>query len=551
MRMAQSDSVGVAGQEAPHVAAALLGIRSERELAGAAYALARGVELTGAELDVERVEMPAAAVARLRDLIASGHDPLGEAFCALRSAKRRRSAGAVYTPMPIVAAMVRWAHANGDPVRVVDPGAGSGRFLSAAARAFPTAALIAVEIDPLAALVFRANAAVLGFAARLRLVVGDFRNLTLGPVHGPTLFVGNPPYVRHHDIEPSWKDWLHRQASGLGYRASKLAGLHVHFLLKTRLLARHGDYGVFITSAEWLDVNYGDLVRRLLVRDLGGLAVHRISPAAAPFAATATTAAITSFRVGYGGPMRLRAVRDLEDFALAGGVPVARSRLERAVRWSPLLRSRRDAPLGFVELGELCRVHRGQVTGCNRVWIADARAQCLPPSLLRPTVTRAKELFAAAPVLRSASGLKCVVDLPADLDMLGTAACRSVEDFLTRARASGADRSYMARHRRAWWAVGLKPAAPILCTYMARRSPAFVRNPARARHLNIAHGLYPRDPLPESLLDALALWLQGNVGVDAGRTYAGGLTKFEPREVERIMVPPPDELLERTAAQAS
>ena len=102
-----------------------------------------------------------------------------------------------------------------------------------------------------------------------------------------------------------------------------------------------------------------------------------------------------------------------------------------------------------------------------------------------------------------------------------------------------ADKSYIAGNRRAWWAVELRDPAPLLCTYMARRPPAFVRNPCGARHLNIAHGIYPREPLAAGTLDALANWLQQNVCTSAGRTYAGGLTKFEPREIERILIPSP------------
>jgi adenine-specific DNA-methyltransferase len=32
------------------------------------------------------------------------------------------------------------------------------------------------------------------------------------------------------------------------------------------------------------------------------------------------------------------------------------------------------------------------------------------------------------------------------------------------------------------------------------------------------------------------------VRLDEGRTYAGGLTKFEPREMERLLVPDPSAL---------
>lgn len=72
---------------------------------------------------------------------------------------------------------------------------------------------------------------------------------------------------------------------------------------------------------------------------------------------------------------------------------------------------------------------------------------------------------------------------------------------------------------------------------MARRPPAFVRNLVDARHINIAHGLYPREPLTADVLDRLAEYLAKSTCVHEGRTYAGGLTKFEPREMERILVP--------------
>jgi hypothetical protein len=219
---------------------------------------------------------------------------------------------------------------------------------------------------------------------------------------GATLFLGNPPYVRHHGIDGAAKDWLAETAAGLGHRASRLAGMHVHFLLKTATLARDGDYGAFVTSAEWLDVNYGALVRDLLLNTLGGVAVDIIDAAARPFpfVDAATTAAVLCFRAGSRLPaIRLRKVRTLQALApLGGGRPVPRSRLLRAPRWSALLRPSSQRPSGHIELGEICRVHRGQVTGCNRVWIRGARGHDyphdLPAPVLSPAVTRAAELLA-------------------------------------------------------------------------------------------------------------------------------------------------------------
>ena len=518
-------------------------VASAPDLAALAFALA-GSDAPLSEAERALVpEGPAPHPRHLRQVceaIGRGDDPLGSAFCRLRSPEVRRRQGAVYTPRPIVDAMVAWSAAEKTPVRIADPGAGSGRFLLAAGKAFPDAELVAVEVDPLAALMLRANASALNMAGRLSVHPEDYRAVVLPRVDGPTLFLGNPPYVRHHEISAGWKRWMAGVAAANGLKASKLAGLHVHFFLKTREVARAGDFGAFITSAEWLDVNYGEVLRRLLTNGLGGVSLHVIDPRAMPFADAATTGAITCFRVGaQERRLRFRSVATLGGLGnLRGGRAVSWSRLDETARWSSLLRPETSrAPRGGTSLGELCRVHRGQVTGCNAVWIAGDYPGTLPEAVSAPAVTKARELFRAAPRLASAAGLRRVIDLPADLDELGADEYAQVRQFLEWARLMGADRSYVARHRRSWWAVALRPPAPILSTYMARRPPAFVRNPCGVRHLNIAHGLYPRDPLPDPVLDALCVWLQGNVCVSSGRTYAGGLTKFEPKELERIPIP--------------
>jgi adenine-specific DNA-methyltransferase len=209
-----------------------------------------------------------------------------------------------------------------------------------------------------------------------------------------------------------------------------------------------------------------------------------------------------------------------------------------------------DEPGDLVELGELCAVHRGQVTGANRIWIAGQDTPELPGSVLFPAVTRARELFAAGPALVDDAGLRRVIDLPPDFDHMSAAGRRDVERFLRWAQQLGADTSYVARHRSPWWSVRLREPPPILATYMARRPPAFVRNRVGARYLNIAHGLYPREPLSDACLDALAAYLCTGVEPGQGRTYAGGLTKFEPREMERILVPRPEVLAQAPARAA-
>ena len=523
-------------------------ILDERSLCAMAWALVRDgrlAELSGAEarlVDVSAQPPSPEVLGAVAAAIRAGEDPLGAAFASLRSAPQRRKMGATYTPPSLVGPMSEWLANYKVASRVVDPGAGSARFLCAAGRYLPEAQLVAVEIDPLAALTARASLTVLGFDERSQVETTDYRSLDLPSVPGPTAFIGNPPYVRHHDIAPEWKTWLRERSGELGLKASALAGLHVHFLLATAHLARAGDYGVFVTSSEWLDVGYGQLARELIAGALGGLSIHILDARTQAFADATTTATVTAFEVGTTErPVRVSKIKGTEDLrGLRGGTPFGRDELREVRRWSSLLEPRVSVPNEFVPLGEFCRVHRGAVTGANATWVTKQGDPCLPTTVLFPAVTKASELFGLeSAVLEDGRDLRAVIDLPEDLDVLDESDRALVERFLKAARRAGAANGYIARHRKPWWSVRLRESAPILATYMARRPPTFVRNLAAAGNLNTVHGIYPVEPMSEAALSALTMVLRERATLTGGRTYAGGLTKFEPSEMEQIKVPPP------------
>ena len=194
---------------------------TERHLAAIAVALGaeqvRGLSPAESALSLDLPHIGRDILRSFRIKIEGGKDPLGDALCALRSPEERRPRGATYTPRPIVTAMIRWAASMKRPVaRIVDPGVGSARFLVAAGRRLTDARLVGDGMDPLAALLARAHIAAASFAKRSEIVLGDFRTVNLSPLNGPTLFIGNPPYVRHHLIEPEWKEWLARTAKTRG-----------------------------------------------------------------------------------------------------------------------------------------------------------------------------------------------------------------------------------------------------------------------------------------------------------------------------------------------
>ena len=212
------------------------------------------------------------------------------------------------------------------------------------------------------------------------------------------MYLGNPPYVRHHQIPADWKTWLAEAARERGLQASGLSGLHVHFFLATARHAVPGDLGAFITAAEWLDVNYGSLVRSLLLGELGGQSVHVLEPAVQVFPDATVTSVISCFRPGSRpGSMRLQlsaAPAGLGE--LGGGRPVSRATLSAAGRWGPLVRggASASARLGG-RRGRTCRARR-DLPGASR---PGHRGQCGLGARIR-----AGRRAAAVPVPRGDQG---------------------------------------------------------------------------------------------------------------------------------------------------
>jgi len=491
---------------------------------------------------------PGAAVADLADL---DDDAPGTDYCATHSAEDRRAGGVTLTPAWLVERMLDLAQeretASGPFDTIVDVGAGTGRFIVAALARLPQARGIAVEINPVLARLLRQRLRERGLSGRVDVIEGDFRAATL-PLRGRALFIGNPPYVRHHDIEPVWKGWYRDGMAARGIEASALAGLHAHFLLRAAQAMRPGDALCFVTAAEWLDNGYGSALRRLLSgpgtgTDLPEIQLRSLwlASAADPVFPDALVSAVV-FEADCAG-----AERPVQFGALAGRQwqpvrQVPAHELRSAPRWSPLSQ---PGPLAGaagegpeIELGELFRITRGQVTGMNEAWVLPADFGPLPPELALPTVTRAREIIDGTVVAPDArQRLRQVVNLPRELDSLSPPHRATAQRLIDRAQALGADRGYIARHRSPWFAVDLRPPPAAFVTYMGRRPPVFRPNPQQVSFLNIAHGLYPREPIAPERVQAILDHLNTHTALYSGRVYGGGLAKFEPSDIARLRFP--------------
>ena len=475
----------------------------------------------------------------------SGGDALGDAFCTANDAQSRRTQGITLTPAWLVERMLDEVSDEAFDT-IVDCGAGTGRFTIAAARRFPQARVVAVEQNPELITLLRQRLWECGFNKRVSVVEGDFRTADI-PRAGRTLFLGNPPYVRHHDIAPQWKQWYAHRMAEFGVNASRLAGLHAHFMLRSAELMQAGDALCFVTSAEWLDNGYGSALRALLGRN-SPLSVRAlwVADGAEPVFADALVSSVV-IRAQCGAVEANVRAGTINGDALRTLHQVSPAQLAASERWSAWCRPVLAAPASGTELGELFRVTRGQVTGLNAAWVlADGKSD-FPRSLSVASVTRAKELI--DDVVASKDGvdhLRRVAALPAELDAVPPEHREAVTRFLARAKTMGADQTYIARHRKPWYAVDMRAPPAAFVSYMGRRPPVFRANPWGASFINIAHGLYARQPMSVDTLARVLHHMNNNTELHAGRMYGGGMAKFEPGDIARLRLPA--ELLEGAAA---
>jgi adenine-specific DNA-methyltransferase len=484
------------------------------------------------------VAVPASEVRAARNQILAGGDPLGDTFLSIRSVRQRRGDGAFYTGEAIRHSMVAWALQH-EPQRLIDPGCGSGRFAGHALRERPQLPVLALDTDPIATLMTRALLAVLK-ATNAGVMCGDYLTAHIPRIDGRTAFVGNPPYVRHHDIDAAVKEHIATLASEAGLRGGGLAGLYVWFFAAT--YARHGvpgDIGAFVTSAQWMDSTYGHILRELLAGSLGGRSLLTFEAASSPFDAM-TTASIATFEIGCNASSMLigTAPAQAGSFELERvGHAVDRDVLRVCARWSQNTDPSR-APDSGPTIGSRFRVSRGQVTGDNAFFVMSGQraidlgidAFCIP------AISAAREILSSGGAVSGHTLRRVALCVPPDTDLAGVPA-------LARYIAEGEQRAvhlrYIPSHRKPWYAIAY-PRPPIVATYMARRPPYFAENPDGAAVLNIAHGLFPRALMDRAALRETVERLNAARARFAGRgrTYHGGLQKFEPGDLAALPLYP-------------
>ncbi|MFN3746895.1 MAG: Eco57I restriction-modification methylase domain-containing protein [Hyphomicrobiaceae bacterium] len=473
----------------------------------------------------------------------------------------RNKLGQFATPTALATDILEYAGTllgDKEPIRFLDPAIGTGAFYSALLRAYPAKRIesaIGYEIDPH----YGQPAASLWKGTRLDLNLMDFTRQR--PQSKFNLLICNPPYVRHHHMTNEEKGRLQLASmDAAGFRPGGLAGLYCHFLALSHAWMSDGGVAGWLIPSEFMDVNYGQAIKRYLLEQVTLLHIHRFDPNDVQFADALVSSAVVWFRKA--PPPQNHQVKftfggTLSEPALTREVSV--SALAAEAKWTrfPALMVR-DRHTGGV-VSDFFKIKRGIATGDNGFFIlseAEIAERGLPLSVFKPILPSPRYVK----VDEISSDKHGIPDLDRRLFLLDPGLPEdeirqrhpALYAYLQEGKERGLHDRYLCRHRKLWYAQEVRPPAPIVCTYLGRgdsksgRPFRFILNRSAATIANVYLAMYPT-PLMERAMkfDPTIIrraWevlnrITPETLLGEGRVYGGGLHKLEPKELANVPVP--------------
>jgi adenine-specific DNA-methyltransferase len=462
----------------------------------------------------------------------------------VESATERKARGAFYTPPPIAHFLAEWAITEATR-RVLEPSAGDGVFLEAAATRFRelggSRELVGVELVAQEAAFAQGAAIEAGWHPRM--IVSDFFDVNPNDVGEVDAVIGNPPWIRYHGFTGDQREKGRVRAAAMGIALSGLASSWAPFVVHACAFLSSTGRLAMVVPAELLHAEYAEPVRKLLTERFASVRLvafdHHV------FEGTQVDALL--LLASQDGPAGLHfdRVRSFNELS------THRPSLRRAtVRWgnamvddeAGAILAELEASGRFVRLGTLGAVDIGIVTGFNDYFVVSEREVegfQLPRDILLPILTRSDQL-ATGTVSQALFDRWTAAGRRVWLLALPRVAQATPRAYLQEGIRMNVPDRYKCRVRDPWWSVPLRPAPNLFLSYMAHRAPRIAVNELGARSTNLIHGVYLEDP---SVATAIAtVWSNPVTELSCeleGRTYGGGVLKLETKEAERVLVQHP------------
>lgn len=446
-----------------------------------------------------------------------------------------------------------------EPIFFIEPGLGTGVFFSALRRFADGRKLkeaVGVEIDPAYAEISRKIWSEYGLTVEQT----DFISFSKKPdqANRYNLLCTNPPYVRHHHINPETKRSLQTSLDKeLGISVSGLSGLYVYFILLAHSILANNAVASWLIPSEFLYVNYGKALRDYFRNDVTLLNIHQFDPEEVQFDDALVSSCVVTymkrppspdatFHFTLGADMSYP--KDSREIALDNGTLRG--------KWTVLHFDEERRNDEDYRIGDFFDVKRGLATGANDFFIVDKATidhYSIPKRFLKPILPSPRYLTDT--VIQSGpegspkiEKIKYLIDCDVPPEIVKEQ-YSGLWSYFQQGVEKGIPQRYLCATREEWYYQERREPCPFLATYIGRsqngtKSPfRFLLNLSNALVTNVYLNLYPNEMLSALLREDEAryvemLGLLNGISIEevlrAGRSYGGGLHKIEPKELADV-----------------
>jgi adenine-specific DNA-methyltransferase len=478
-------------------------------------------------------------------------DPFSALYEASISSANRRKLGTVFTPRQLVEHMLALSakELSTHPALVVDPGAGVGAFTVAAARRWPSARIVAVDVNVVtlgllaARIAFEIDADLTSAPAlhAIELVHGDYLDevgkLFSSEPERPILTLGNPPYTRVQSLPRPVREKAAMLCDGI--IDSGHANLASLFQAATLTHMRDQDVSCMVLPGSFSYTRASRGLRSALWDSDRLVEVRRTLAATRAFTGRSVQASVVLVGAVRKRRPTLRLARiELDGDAVRIIDSWTQSRLDaEPANW--FWTANRTGVEDSVPLSEIAIVRRGVATGSNKMFfLTDHDASVIPKELRVAAILSLRKfedkiLDEKTLALHGGSaGRRWLLAIPADYRLSGF-----VREYVRR-HETDVSRRHLPSQRVPWYSIRELPRPQLLISPLSKTAFKVVENAVGAVPSNNLFGISLRNGADPR---RLAEWLRSEAGQQelrrVSRRYQGGSHKLEPGSLRAVHVP--------------
>lgn len=475
---------------------------------------------------------------------------LQDALDSDKTMEERNKMGQFSTPYSLARQICEYMKSfTGDHIEsFLEPSMGTGVFYSSLSEISEIGHTVGYEIDkhyfnPTKELWKKSN---------IKIVNENF--LDAVPNEKFSLIITNPPYSRHHHIPSQIKHKLADTINSLyNIKLSGLTGLHIYFIILSTQWLKDDGYSCWLIPSEFLSVNYGTELKSFLLKNVDLISIHSYYNTDLQFNDALVSSSILVFRKSKDKNQYVKFSWGANINNPDETIIIKKTDLNPTEKWNHSFLSNRN---GYAKskftIGTFFNIKRGIATGDNNFFILNKKIRDefnIPLKVLSPLIPPPRKLQSKVYTINNAieDGLY-LLSSHETIDTIKEQ-YKGLYEYLEQGISDGVHLRANCRNRDPWYGLEKRASAPILVSYMGRITNTsdipikFILNQSDGIATNSYLCLYPKDeyiPLDKdaykNIWDILSS-IPKDVLLAFGRSYGGGLLKWEPKELGLIPCP--------------